>query len=76
MPSGFQLSDFLISVAPDDLCDECIGDRVPLSTRSHIPTMLSELKPADFERSRHECASCGGIHELTHYIGILRTETR
>lgn len=73
MPRSFQLTDFLPSIAPNALCDDCIRDRVPIRARQELPRMISELAPPGFERSTGECSACTEVRDVTRYVGAERT---
>jgi hypothetical protein len=69
MPRRFELTEFLPAIAPNALCDDCIGDRVPIWARPELPRMMSELTPPHFERSTGECSACGGTDQVNRYVG-------
>lgn len=68
MPRSFQLSDFLVSIAPNALCSDCIADRTPSRSRTQLPAMMSALKSPHFERSVGECAGCCRIKDVSRFV--------
>jgi hypothetical protein len=69
MHSALQLTDLLVAIAPDGLCDECIRDRMPISSRPQISRLISELKPTHFDRMEGECSACCEVQQVTSYRG-------
>lgn len=58
MHGSYRLGDLLVAVAPGALCQECIGDRVPILWSRRVAAMVEDLKPPHFERSTGECVGC------------------
>jgi hypothetical protein len=73
MPRSFQLSDLLMSITPDALCDDCIADRVPLSARPYLPDMLAQLNSKHYEHTTAECAACCATQQVACYVGTDTT---
>lgn len=68
MPRSFELSDFLISIAPNALCSDCIADRTPSRSRKQLPAMMSALGPPHFECRVGECAACCRIKDVACFV--------
>lgn len=47
-------------LAPDPICDDCIGERLSLSVRQHANHKTRELAGTEgFERRKDICSLCG-----------------
>jgi hypothetical protein len=57
-----QVRAFIIRLAGEPVCDDCIADRLGLSVRQHANHKTRELAgEAGFERTKDACALCEGV---------------
>lgn len=70
MPRSFELSDFLVSIAPNALCGDCISDRTPSRSRAQLPGMMAALRPPQFELAVGECAACCRVKDVSRFVGL------
>jgi len=54
----FNLQHFLLEIAPQAICADCIRDRMPISQRPLIQGLIDNLEATTFEHSQGECVAC------------------
>ena len=63
----FQITDALKSIAPEGMCGECIGDRLPLTDHQLAHALIDDLQPPQFERVTGECIGCRQVKQLIRH---------
>ena len=62
------VTDLIIKVSPEALCDDCIKDKLKLSVRQQASHKTRELAPVPgFDRREDACSACGKTKLVVRY---------